>query len=264
MSNKSNKLNAEQLAAVKYIEGPLLVLAGAGSGKTRVITQKITSLIQNDIYKPQNICAVTFTNKAATEMQNRISKELPQDKRRGLKISTFHTLGLSIIKRNANYCNLKAGFSIFDSEDSMQIMRNFIPTAKAQDRDEMRKIVQVISKWKNDMLTPHDLTTKELFNEELIAIAELYTQYQSALISYNALDFDDLIRYPVLMLKNDNSIQHYWQNKIKYLLIDEYQDSNNCQYELVKLLIGKTNGLTAVGDDCQSIYAWRGAKPENF
>ncbi|MDF1757376.1 MAG: UvrD-helicase domain-containing protein [Legionellaceae bacterium] len=265
MSSKtSDSLNPSQMAAVVYTDGPLLVLAGAGSGKTKVITKKISYLIQKCEYKPQSICAVTFTNKAANEMKKRISTELPQDSRRGLKIATFHTLGLSIIKRNHDLCNLKLGFSIFDTEDCIQILRSLLPISAAQDKDVLRQIMHKISTWKNDMLAPEDVARQIQSDDLSINTAILYQKYQQSLQSYNAVDFDDLIRIPTLLLKNEASVLEYWQNKIRHLLIDEYQDSNNCQYEFVKLLVGSRGALTAVGDDDQSIYAWRGARPENL
>lgn len=257
-------LNPQQMAAVKYIDGPLLVLAGAGSGKTRVITQKIAHLIQKCGYAAHNICAVTFTNKAANEMRHRVSAVLEPALRRGLKVATFHTLGLSILKRDATYCGLKSGFSIFDSEDCLQVLRGFLPPARAHDREDLLRVQQQISKWKNDMLAPDDVLRRIVDSEMAVDAAAIYQRYQQSLQAYNAADFDDLIRLPVMLLNQDASALDYWQNKIRHLLIDEYQDSNSCQYALVKLLVGTRGALTAVGDDDQSIYAWRGARPENL
>ncbi len=265
VSHKNNALNREQLNAVKYIGGPLLVLAGAGSGKTKVITQKITYLLKECEYKPQNICAVTFTNKAATEMQARIQKELPANLTRGLKISTFHTLGLNIIKQNLDKLGLRSGFSIFDNEDSLQIIRSFLKPAISQDRDIVKQILRSISLWKNNLLTPNDLTENtQIHTISGIDVKTIYANYQETLQSYNAVDFDDLILQPVKIFQQNKDILELWQNKIRHLLIDEYQDSNSCQYELVKLLVGVRGRFTAVGDDDQAIYAWRGARPENI
>lgn len=150
-------LNSHQKAAVHYIDGPLLVLAGAGSGKTRVITQKIGYLINTCGYAASSVCAVTFTNKAANEMRARVAAVLPAANRRGLKIATFHTLGLSMIKRDLALCELKKGFSIFDSEDCVQILRGFLPANKATERDFLLQIQQRISRWKNDLLTPEQV-----------------------------------------------------------------------------------------------------------
>ncbi|WP_131795719.1 UvrD-helicase domain-containing protein [Fluoribacter gormanii] len=257
-------LNSQQMAAVRYIDGPLLVLAGAGSGKTRVITQKIGYLINTCGYAANTVCAVTFTNKTANEMRARVAAVLPAANRRGLKIATFHTLGLSILKRDYALCELKKGFSIFDSEDCLQILRNFLPANKATEREFIFQIQQHISRWKNDLLTPEQVINNSSdapFYEEA---ALLYPRYQQALKAYNAVDFDDLIRLPVSLLNEHSSVLDYWQNKIRHLLVDEYQDSNTSQYLLVKKLTGVQARFTVVGDDDQSIYAWRGAKPENL
>ncbi|MBI2785449.1 MAG: UvrD-helicase domain-containing protein [Legionella longbeachae] len=257
-------LNSQQMAAVHYIDGPLLVLAGAGSGKTRVITQKIGYLINTCGYAAKNIYAVTFTNKAANEMRARVAAVLPSANRRGLKVATFHTLGLSILKRDFALCDLKKGFSIFDSEDCLQILRGFLPANRASEREFTLQIQQRISRWKNELLNPEQV----IKNPEDIPLYEeaalLYPRYQQALKAYNAVDFDDLIRLPVSLLNEHPSVLEYWQNKIRHLLVDEYQDSNTSQYLLVKMLTGIRAHFTVVGDDDQSIYAWRGAKPENL
>lgn len=253
-------LNPQQMAAVKYIDGPLLVLAGAGSGKTRVITQKIAYLIEACQYPANHVFAVTFTNKAANEMRERIAATLPSSVRRGLNVATFHTLGLSLMKREAEFCGLKRGFSIFDSEDCLQILRGLLPPAHAKERSLLLAAQRQISTWKNEILSP-DEVFRQADNHEL---SELYVRYQKTLQAYNAVDFDDLIRLPVSLLKAHPEIRERWQNKVRHLLIDEYQDSNRCQYELVQLLVGIRAQFTVVGDDDQSIYAWRGARPENL
>ncbi len=257
-------LNPQQTAAVKYIDGPLLVLAGAGSGKTRVITQKIAYLIEHCAYAAPSICAVTFTNKAANEMRARIAKVLAAKTRRGLKVATFHTLGLSIIKSALNLCGLKKGFSIFDSEDCQQLLRSFLPVGKASDKDYIMQIQQQISRWKNDLLDPEETLKREADTPIYNDAALIYPRYQQALKAYNAVDFDDLIRLPVKLFSENLETLERWQNKIRHLLIDEYQDSNTSQYNMVKLLTGPRASFTVVGDDDQSIYAWRGAKPENL
>lgn len=257
-------LNPQQTAAVKYIDGPLLVLAGAGSGKTRVITQKIAYLIESCGYSANTVCAVTFTNKAANEMRARIASILPAASRRGLKVATFHTLGLSIIKRDLSLCSLKSGFSIFDSEDCQQLLRGLLPVGKASERDYLMQIQQQISRWKNDLLEPEDVVNRPADTPIYEEVAYIYPRYQQALKAYNAVDFDDLIRLPVKLLSDNSEVLERWQNKIRHLLVDEYQDSNTSQYKLVKLLVGIRAHFTVVGDDDQSIYAWRGAKPENL
>lgn len=257
-------LNPQQMVAVKYIDGPLLVLAGAGSGKTRVITQKIAWMIEKCGYAANTIFAVTFTNKAANEMRTRIAGVMPAASRRGLKVATFHTLGLQIIKRDLVRCGLRAGFSIFDSEDCQQLIRSYLPVGKANEREYLLQLQSQISRWKNDLLGPEEvskLTADSPVFEEALAV---YFRYQQALNAYNAVDFDDLILMPVILLRNFSEAREYWQNKIRHLLIDEYQDSNASQYVLVKLLTGVRAHFTVVGDDDQSIYAWRGARPENL
>lgn len=252
------------MAAVHYIDGPLLVLAGAGSGKTRVITQKIGYLINTCGYAAKSVCAVTFTNKAANEMRARVASVLPSSSRRGLKVATFHTLGLSMIKRDVDLCELKKGFSIFDSEDCLQVLRNFLSSNKANEREYILQIQQQISRWKNDLLSPELVFNRPPDTPIYEEAALIYPRYQQALKSYNAVDFDDLIRLPVSLLSEHQDVLEYWQNKIRHLLVDEYQDSNTSQYLLVKKLVGVRAHFTVVGDDDQSIYAWRGAKPENL
>ena len=257
------KLNKQQMAAVRFIEGPLLVLAGAGSGKTRVITQKIAYLVEQCSYPAHSICAVTFTNKAANEMRARVLSVLSPKARRGLKVATFHTLGLRIIKHDVLRCGLKTGFSIFDSEDCFQLLRGLLSPNRANEREYVLVVQQTISSWKNELLSP-DLVLSNPPNTPFPEIIDLYPRYQQALQAYNAVDFDDLIRLAVSLLKKHGDILDKWQKKIRYLLVDEYQDSNTSQYDLVKLLVGQKGHFTVVGDDDQSIYAWRGAKPENL
>lgn len=254
-------LNSQQMAAVRYIDGPLLVLAGAGSGKTRVITQKIAYLLQDCGYRAGNVCAVTFTNKAANEMRSRIASSLPAGIRRGLKVATFHTLGLSIIKRDLAVLGLKPGFSIFDQEDCLQVFRSLLPASQGNDQEILKQVQQQVSRWKNALFSPKTVT---LVPNVDLKMVEIYQRYQQSLQAYNAVDFDDLIRLPVELLQENIASLEHWQNKIRHLLIDEYQDSNTCQYELVKLLVGARAQFTVVGDDDQSIYAWRGARPENL
>lgn len=257
-------LNAAQRAAVTFIDGPLLVLAGAGSGKTRVITQKIAYLVAECGYASRRVCAVTFTNKAANEMRDRVRALLPSSLRRGLVVATFHTLGLRILKKHGHLCGLKPHFSIFDTEDSLQLLRGIMPPARAADRARLMEIQRQLSQWKNDMLVPAQMLAQNNLLPAQAEIAAIYPQYQSALEAYNAVDFDDLICLPVQLLTKFSEVLDYWQKQFLHLLIDEYQDSNICQYALVKLLVGARAHFTVVGDDDQSIYAWRGAKPENL
>lgn len=257
-------LNPQQQAAVTYIDGPLLVLAGAGSGKTRVITQKIAYLIKECGYAANSVFAVTFTNKAANEMRSRIAAVIDRRSRHGLKVATFHRLGLSIIRKHTAVCDLKKGFTILDSEDSLQMLRKFLTPGQAKDKEYLFRLQQQISNWKNDLLEPETvlkLPQASPFEQEA---ALIYPQYQSTLLASNAVDFDDLIRLPVMLLSKHEDIRTYWQNQVRHLLVDEYQDSNISQYRLVLLLAGIRACFTVVGDDDQSIYAWRGARPENL
>ncbi|MGL4829961.1 MAG: DNA helicase Rep [Vibrio sp.] len=257
------KLNPKQDEAVKFVSGPCLVLAGAGSGKTRVITNKIAYLVQQCGYKARNIAAVTFTNKAAREMKERVAQTLGRGESRGLMVSTFHTLGLNIIRREFKALGLKAGFSLFDDQDQLALLKELTEKQLDGDKDLLRSLLSAISNWKNDMLTP--IQAKAMAKgEQQQLFAHCFELYQKQMQSYNALDFDDLILLPVLLLRGNEEVRQRWQNRIRYLLVDEYQDTNTSQYELVKLLVGERGRLTVVGDDDQSIYSWRGAKPQNL
>ena len=253
------KLNPEQASAVNHIHTPLLVLAGAGSGKTRVITEKIKYLIEEQFYDPRAVYAVTFTNKAAKEMADRLAGTLGKEKGRKVKVSTFHTLGLSILKKHGKLLGLRKGFSIYDQKDTFQLMESLIEA----DNDTIRLALDRISTWKNDMRSLLSLQN-EAVDEYEQSFVELYERYQAQMLSYNAIDFDDLILLPMQLLRENAEVRSYWQKEIRYMLVDEYQDTNLCQYEVVKLLIGAGKHLTVVGDDDQSIYAWRGARPENL
>ncbi|EGR4133389.1 DNA helicase Rep [Vibrio cholerae] len=257
------KLNPRQDEAVKYVSGPCLVLAGAGSGKTRVITNKIAYLVQQCGYKARNIAAVTFTNKAAREMKERVAQTLGKGESRGLMVSTFHTLGLNIIRREFKALGLKAGFSLFDDQDQLALLKELTEKQLDGDKDLLRLLLSTISNWKNDMLTPPQAKAMAKGEQQQL-FAHCFELYQKQMQSYNALDFDDLILLPVLLLRSSEEVRQRWQNRIRYLLVDEYQDTNTSQYELVKLLVGERGRLTVVGDDDQSIYSWRGAKPQNL
>ncbi|MCF4175459.1 DNA helicase Rep [Vibrio sp. McD22-P3] len=257
------KLNPQQDMAVKYVSGPCLVLAGAGSGKTRVITNKIAYLVQSCGYKARNIAAVTFTNKAAREMKERVGQTLGKNESKGLMVSTFHTMGLNIIRREYNALGLKAGFSLFDDQDQMALLKELTEQQLDGDKDLLRSLLGAISNWKNDMLTPEQVKGSARSEQEQL-FAHCYEMYQVQMKAYNALDFDDLIALPVILLKTNEEVRTRWQKRIQYLLVDEYQDTNTSQYELVKLLVGERARFTVVGDDDQSIYSWRGAKPQNL
>jgi len=257
------KLNPGQDAAVKMISAPCLVLAGAGSGKTRVITNKIAYLVQECDYLAKNIAAVTFTNKAAREMKERVSQTLGRKDARGLIVSTFHSLGLDIIKREVNVLGMKAGFTLFDDQDSLSLLKELTEKQLKEDADLLKALVSQISNWKNALILPSKALQIARGDQELV-FAHCYDLYQRQLKAYNALDFDDLIVIPTLLLKYKDEVRARWQKKVRYLLVDEYQDTNTSQYELIKALVGERARFTVVGDDDQSIYSWRGARPENL
>lgn len=255
-------LNRRQAEAVRHLAGPLLVLAGAGSGKTRVITAKVAHLIEKAGMSARHITAVTFTNKAAREMKSRVARLLGAETGRGPTVSTFHTLGLNILRRELKAAGLRSGFSIFDEQDVEQLLRELAKKNEA-DKDTLQRARGRISAWKNELISP-DAALQAAADDFDAFHAVLYGAYQRALRAYNAVDFDDLILLPVTLLGEDPALRERWQNRIRYLLVDEYQDTNGAQYELVKLLVGVRGALTVVGDDDQSIYAWRGARPENL
>jgi ATP-dependent DNA helicase Rep len=254
------RLNAPQREAIRHLDSPLLVLAGAGSGKTRVITQKIAYLIEECGMSPAHIAAITFTNKAAREMQERITKLLPNRPLKGLTVSTFHALGARLLREEARLCELKPGFSILDASDCAGLITELIKDA---DKNKVRIVQALISMWKNRLVDPEQAI--EAATEELErSIAQAYAQYERTLRAYQAVDFDDLIRLPVRLFEREPEALARWQGRLRYLLVDEYQDTNKCQYRMLKLLAGPRAAFTAVGDDDQSIYAWRGADVENL
>ena len=256
-------LNPQQRDAVKYIDSPLLVLAGAGSGKTSVITRKIAWLVQECSFKPHNVAAVTFTNKAAKEMRERVQQLIPGKDARGLRVSTFHTLGLDILKSHLKEAGRKSGFSILDAEDSMRILKELTLQSNDLALEQLELAQSQISSLKNQLIEPAEAIAQAETSGEA-KIARLYERYGEALQAYNSVDFDDLINIPVQLFKDYDDILEHWRNRIRYLLVDEYQDTNHCQYELVRMLVEGRGRLTVVGDDDQSIYAWRGARPENL
>jgi len=274
-----NTLNSKQQQAIRHVHTPLLVLAGAGSGKTRVITEKIAWLINHCDYKAKQIAAVTFTNKAASEMKERVKKILLPGQGRGLTVSTFHTLGLKIIRSEVHNLDLRKNFTIYDAQDSKALLKNLL-LQEVSNNDSVEELIDecqhLIGQWKNACLLPDKINQssgqidfiENNINGELFI--RLYHKYNEYLHSYNAVDFDDLILLPVLLFNSQAQILLKWQKKIRYLLVDEYQDTNIAQYHLVKLLTISSEteiepaGLTVVGDDDQSIYCWRGARPENL
>ena len=257
------KLNPQQQQAVEYVSGPCLVLAGAGSGKTRVIINKIAHLIEHCGYLPKQIAAVTFTNKAAREMKERVAHSIGKEKSKGLIVSTFHTLGFDIIKREYKALGFKSNMTLFDEHDQLALLKELTADVLQEDKDLLRELISVISNWKNDLVSPKQAYALAK-DAKYQTFAKCYERYAAQIRAYNALDFDDLIMLPTLLFKQNEEVRSKWQEKIRYLLVDEYQDTNTSQYELIKLLVGERACFTVVGDDDQSIYSWRGARPQNM
>ena len=255
-----SSLNPSQREAIRYLDGPLLVLAGAGSGKTRVITEKIAYLIESCGFSPGNIAAITFTNKAAKEMQERVNKLLADRPSKGLTISTFHALGVRILREEARSLGYKPNFSILDASDCFSIVSEL---AGSVDKAVIRKLQSLISSWKSALVSP-DQARKDARNDTETLAVNAFDSYSATLRAYQAVDFDDLITLPVVLFEKHPEIREKWQNRLRYLLIDEYQDTNASQYRLLKLLAGPRAAFTAVGDDDQAIYGWRGADVENL
>ncbi len=253
-------LNPPQREAARYLDGPLLVLAGAGSGKTRVITHKIAYLIGECGYQPGSIAAITFTNKAACEMRERAGKLTQGLNTKGLIVTTFHSLGLRMLREDATHAGLKPAFSILDSADAASIVSEILKTT---DKQEIRRAVTRISLWKNALLTPAQaLAAAE--DDNARAYAKIYDRYDATLHAYQAVDFDDLIRLPAELLDTNAELREKWQNRLRHILVDEYQDTNAAQYRLLQKLTGVRAAFTAVGDDDQAIYGWRGASTDNL
>ncbi len=263
ITSRLAKLNPRQQEAVRAIDGPCLVLAGAGSGKTSVITTKIAYLVQECGMSARRIAAVTFTNKAAREMKERVGQMLKGREGHGLTVSTFHTLGLNIIRGELKALGYKPGFSLFDPEDAKALLRDLMNKDAQVDAEAINQVQAAISNWKNDLVLPGQALSHAADDSEQFA-ARVYEAYVRHLKAYNAVDFDDLILLPVTLLRDDPEALARWRRKIHYMLVDEYQDTNVSQYQLVRMLMGERQTFTVVGDDDQSIYAWRGARPENL
>ncbi|MGJ8661999.1 MAG: ATP-dependent helicase [Marinicella sp.] len=247
-------LNQPQQQAVELTDKPLLVLAGAGCGKTRVITEKMAYLINHNYCQPAELFAITFTNKAAKEMKSRATKMVHGGE--ALNISTFHALGLRLLQKEITHTPFQRGFSILDTSECQKVIQGLMP--KGIKRDVSNQLQWQISGWKNAALRPEEV-------ESTVPMAvDIYAQYISYMCSINAMDFDDLILQPLWLLMQEQSVLQRWQQMIQYMMVDEYQDTNASQYQLLKLLMGQGSHLTCVGDDDQSIYGWRGAQAENL
>lgn len=263
MEDLKKILNKEQLEGVLTTEGPVLILAGAGSGKTRVLTHRVAYLIAEKNVNPWNIMAITFTNKAAGEMRERVDR-LAEEGAEGVWISTFHSACVRILRRFADRIGFKNSFSIYDSDDSKSLMKQII---KAKNLDpkkyKEKRFLGRISDFKNQLIDC-DEAEKYLRGSEGRLAAGIYREYQARLKSNNAMDFDDLIMNTVLLLKTDKEVRDYYNDRLHYIMVDEYQDTNAAQFELIKLLSEQRKNLCVVGDDDQSIYKFRGADITNI
>jgi len=262
MSDYLNNLNSAQKEAVLHMDGPLLIFAGAGSGKTRVLTYRIIRLLEQGI-DPYHIIAITFTNKAAKEMQERVHALSPIGDQ--IWVSTFHAACTRILRRESETLGFAKGFSIYDTQDSLRLIKECIKELNLSEAYYTpRAVAQTISAQKNELITPKEYEKSVAGNYRESNIADIYTRYQEALANMNALDFDDIIFKTVDLFQNHADIRSKYQNRFRYVLVDEYQDTNHAQYKLVNLLSGYAQNLCVVGDDDQSIYGWRGANVENI
>ncbi|VTR49821.1 ATP-dependent DNA helicase rep [Serratia fonticola] len=214
-------------------------------------------------YQARHIAAVTFTNKAAREMKERVAQTMGAKESRGLMISTFHTLGLEVIKREYAALGMKSNFSLFDDQDQLALLKELTEKWLENDKTLVAQLISTISNWKNDLVDPQRAMGLARSEKDKL-FAHCYGLYHDHMRACNVLDFDDLILLPTLLLQRNEEVRERWQNRIRYLLVDEYQDTNTSQYELVKLLVGNRARFTVVGDDDQSIYSWRGARPQNL
>ncbi|MBJ6749355.1 ATP-dependent helicase [Geomonas anaerohicana] len=259
-----SRLNPEQLAAVKHTEGPLLVLAGAGSGKTGVITYRIAHLILDKRVPPDQILAVTFTNKAAKEMKERVEHLVGRKHCKGIVLSTFHSLGVRVLKRDIERLGYKKNFSIYSTADQVGLVRQIVREVNTDSKKyDAESIIWRISGAKNKLIPPDRFAPNPLDDIDMMA-ALVYPRYQSALKAFNAIDFDDIIMLTAELLQHHPPVIKHWQERFSYIMVDEYQDTNSSQYLLVNLLAAGCKNLCVVGDDDQSIYGWRGADVGNI
>ena len=261
---KLQDLNTQQLKAVQTVNKPVLVFAGAGSGKTRVLTYKVWHLIKEKLFKPEEILALTFTNKAAAEMKLRIQESISCD---GVNVGTFHSIGARMLRMHISTLDegYNSSFTIYDTSDQKSVIKEVVENLNLSEFKELNVgfLKVQIDKFKNDNLSIKDVESKaQTFEDE--KIVEVYKAYCEKLKSNNALDFNDLILLPIRLLKENAKILNFYQSTWKYVLVDEFQDTNSPQFEIVSLLAGKHQNITVVGDDDQSIYGWRGANIDNI
>ena len=259
-----NNLNNAQKKAVLHLNGPLLIVAGAGSGKTKVLTSRIVHIIKEKNAYPNQILAVTFTNKAAREMQNRVSSILKIGAIGLPWLGTFHSICAKLLRKHAAAAGLNSNFTIIDQEDQIRLIKNI---CKAENIDikqlDPKYILSIIDMWKNKSFYPDQviINKKNIYEKNILT---LYKIYQQKLLDLNVCDFGDLILHSVNILENNSDINEIYSNNFKYILVDEYQDTNFIQSKWLNLLAKKHNNICCVGDDDQSIYSWRGAEIKNF
>ena len=259
-----DSLNPAQREAVLKTEGPVLILAGAGSGKTRVLTTRIAHLMQDKGIHPSNILAITFTNKAATEMRERVEETIDSDVK-DMWITTFHSCCVRILRKDINKIGYNRSFVIYDSPDQLTLVKDCLKELNLSDKVfEPKTVINYISDAKDKLLNPQEYKAMHRNDARMSKIADVYTLYQDRLKRNSALDFDDLIIKTVELLKKEESVLAYYRNKFKYIMVDEYQDTSKAQYEFIKLLAQEHQNICVVGDDDQSIYGWRGADIRNI
>ena len=262
MTDILKDLNTEQKNAVEQIDGPSMIVAGAGSGKTRVLTYKIAHLIESGI-SPFEILALTFTNKAANEMKNRIHR-LVGSNAGSIWMGTFHSIFARILRWEAQYIGFNRNFSIYDEDDSKKLIEDRMKILKVStERTRPEAVLGTIKNLKNKLVL-HDEYVPLASNPYEKAVAKVYTEYQNALFRNNAMDFDDLLIYPIVLFRSNPDVLKKYQTRFKFILVDEFQDTNIAQYHIVKMLSQGYGNITIVGDDAQSIYRWRGAEIENI
>ncbi len=264
LENMFEQLNPMQRKAVETTEGPLLILAGAGSGKTRALTHRIAYLIEEKGVNPWNILAITFTNKAAGEMRDRVDR-LVSFGAENVWVSTFHSACVRILRRHIEGLGYTTNFTIYDGDDQKTLMRQILKQLDMDPKVYREKAVLArVSSLKNEMVSPGEFSARSAGNFRESQMAEIYAAYQEELKKNNALDFDDLLVRTVELLKDDQDVREYYQNRFRYIMVDEYQDTNHVQFKLIELLAGKYKNLCVVGDDDQSIYRFRGADIRNI
>lgn len=260
-------LNPAQMEAASSLDGPVLVLAGAGTGKTRVLTTRLAHLVHTGRAFPSQILAVTFTNKAATEMKERVSRILGGAAVEGWAMGTFHSLAARMLRRHAELAGLTSSFTILDPDDSLRLIKQILETRNIDPKKNPPKLVMsIIDRWKDRALLPTDLSPKEAGEVAHGQMQAIYADYQSRLKSLNCCDFGDLMLHMIVILRNpaNSMILEDYHRRFKYILVDEYQDTNVAQYMWLRLLARGSNNICCVGDDDQSIYGWRGAEVGNI